>query len=193
MIYYYSGASKTGDVQTDPSLSLGGKVSSSPIPNDLLQNIFSEASYLSIQQKKRETKLIVLHNDSTQLATNMTMTFVINNDTDESDSDPNAGDSLSAYRIAFVSPDDDGCFEQIINSAALPFNASFQDVINNDTISIPNLEADGYLGMWITRIYDFSSDDLSVKTCSYWAEQVDSPTIPGTEDELDIILDYELV
>jgi hypothetical protein len=193
MKYLYSGASKFGAEQTNPELSLGGNISSSPIPNDLLQNIFSEASYLSIQQNKRETKLIVLQNeDKLKTATLLSLNFLLNDD-DVSVSGPTHG-AIAEYRVAFVLPDDDNdCFESISNSAALPFNATFQDVIENTSVSLPDIAPGDFLGIWLVRNYDMNSDDLKVKDKQYWLDQLDNPTTPHIEDTLDLELSYTLV
>lgn len=181
MIYYYSGANKFDAVQTDPNLSLGGFISSSVVPNDLLQNIFSEASYLSIQQKKRETKLIVLQNNSSQQATALSLDFLLNDS------------SISTYKIAFVSPSEDNCFEQISNSSALPLNAEFDDVEAGVPVSLPDLDPEEYLGIWITRTYNYDSEDLQVKDKDYYVDQLENPTTPDLSDSLNLILDYTLV
>lgn len=184
MKYFYTGANSDGDVQTNSELSLGGHISSSPIPNDMLQNIFSEASYLSIQQNKRETKLIVLKNDSiTKTATLLSLVLNANEDT------------LAKYKIAFVEPSDEGCFERIIDASALPFEATFNDVVFGEVISLPDIASSKYLGIWLTREYDFTSDDLKTKTCTDYKNQLDVVPVPEivTKDTLSLVLDYTLV
>ncbi len=194
MKYFYTGAQRAFAEQKDPELSLGGNISSTQIPNDLLQNIFSEASYLSVQQKKRETKLIVLQNDSKTLqATGLSLNFIIGSDVNESVSEPNTDFSMSQYRVAFVESEDGDCFESIINSAALPMNATFEDVVSDQPIVLPDMDPESYLGIWLTRLYDTTSDDLRPQDLTYWNEQLENPTTPGTEDTLDLVLDYTLV
>lgn len=181
MKYFYSGAASSQAVQKDSNLSLGGFISSSPIPNDLLQNIFSEVSYLTIQQNKRETKLIVLQNNSTKAAINLSLTFIIGED------------SLAKYKVAFVVPSDETCFELISDPSALPFEATFSVIVSGEPIVIPDMEAEGYLGLWLTRELDFESDDLKLKSCDYYQEQLNTPTILEVKDTLSVVLDYTLV
>lgn len=171
MMFYYSGASMIGAEQKSADLSLGGHVSSTAIPNDMLQNIFSEVSYLGIQQKKRETKMIVLKNisgadsNSLQLTTNII-----------------ADEPICKYRISFSLPDSNGCFESISDTSALPYNTSFDDVSNGDVFNLPDLANNAYLGIWITREFDFESDSLKKKTCADWKTILE--TVPPVEKEL---------
>ncbi len=181
MKFLYTGASKLNAAQIDPELSLGGHISSSVIPNDSLQNIFSEASYLSIQQKKRETKMIVLKNESSQNGNSIVLTPTLN------------ASSIGKYKIAFVEPDNNGCFEQITNSSTLPYYATFQDIVSDTPIDVPNIAAGDYIGIWITREYDFTSDDLKAHDKAYWIAQLDTPTTPDLQDSLSLKLDYTLV
>lgn len=198
MEFLYSGAGHKHEEQLNAELSLGHYPSCSVIPNDMLSNIFSEASVLSIQQKKRETKMIVLHNDSAQKATGVVLSFNINADT------------IGLYQIAFVTPDVNNCFEKISSSAALPYQGTFQSITAEGTIELPDLYADDYLGIWITRTYDYTSDDLKRKDKKYWMNQLElhnehqeanpdddeiwSELIPcpNLQDELDLVLNYEL-
>lgn len=182
MQFLYTGAATDGAEQLDPELSLGGFISSSVIPNDSLQNIFSEASYLSIQQKKREIKMIVLKNDSTtQAANSITLTPTLNDS------------SIGKYRIAIVLPDDNGCFEEVINSSVMPYYATFQDIVSETTIDLPNIAADDYIGLWIIRDYDFESDELATHDLAYWEAELLDPTTPDLQDSLELEVDYTLV
>jgi hypothetical protein len=215
MKFLYTGAEHTNCQQIDPELSLGGKVSDTIIPNDLAQNIFSVASYLSIQQKKRETKLIALLNDDpSKTATLITLNFGVNGD--ESCSEDSNG-SIANYQIAFVSPNEENCFEKLSNAAALPYYATFQPIVSGQPISLPDLAPGEYLGIWLMRTYNYDSPDLVNKDLNYWKKiaariqryegndlgggdyhhshpnhKYEFEKEPGITETLDIILDYTL-
>ncbi len=190
MILYYTGASIQDAEQLNPDLSLGGHVSSSQVPNDSLSNVFSVASLLSIQNKRREVKMIALKNNEEDDAQSLVFTFSKDDD------------SICSYKIAFVSPtiSDDGnsCFEQIINSAALPYYATFSPVIDGSTFNVAHFDKDAYLGIWLMREYDFDSDDLKNKTCAEWLallEESDTDPdvlIKNEKEQLSFTLTYSL-
>lgn len=201
MIFYYSGAANKGSAQTNPNLSLGGNIGS-PISNATLNNIFSEASMLSIQQNKRETKMIILKNDdSVQTASSMFLDFLVNKG------------CIANYQIAVVLPNAQGCFEQILSSDALPFNATFQPLIvghinesiDSSPVNLPSLGPGKTLGIWLVRTYNFSSSDLKTKDKAYWQSLVPPTPNPPVnnpapivippvdlQDELDIQLNFTL-
>lgn len=166
----YTGASKQGMIQINPDTSLGGFVSSSQIPNDTSSNIFSVASLLAIQNKRREVKMIAFKNNDGDTDNDLTFKFAIEDD------------SICKYKIAFVSPtvtDDGSCFEQIINAAALPYYATFIDIVNEQEINITSLANGAYLGMWLMREFNYDSDDLKKKTCVDWLAILEA----GTQDQ----------
>lgn len=185
----YTGASKQGIEQLNPDLSLGGLVSGTTIPNDSISNIFSTASLLSIQNKRRETKMIALKNNDGDPAIDLSLTFVTDSD------------SICNYSIAFVLPtisDDCSCFEQIANSAAKPYYATFEAVSNGSVFTINSLADKGYIGIWLMREYNYSSDDLKKKNCADWLALLEASDtnpdvlIPNQEESLSFTLSYTL-
>lgn len=187
MIIVYTGASKQGAVQKNPDISLGGFPSGSQIPNDYLSNIFSAASYNAIQSKRRETKLIAIKNDSVSAVTGLTFDFTLEED------------SICNYKVAFSNPTvtaDCSCFEQIDNAAALPYYATFQNIVDGSSFSLPDLDAGAYLGIWLTREFNYSSDDLKKKSCADWLEVLEdqdsdeSVNVPSEKETLTMAISY---
>ena len=161
----YTGAIKQDSEQLDSNISLGGFVSNSVIPNDTLSNIFSQASILSVQNNRRETKMIAVKNNNLDIVTELLFKFSIEND------------SICKYKIAFVKPTivgNDSCFEQIANVNALPYYAKFLPIENNSTFEIESLSKDTYLGIWLVREYDQTVDSLKKKKCSDWMSILDA-------------------
>lgn len=177
----YTGAPKSSTEQLDPNLSLGGLISNSPIPNSSLSNLFSQASAISIQNKRRETKMIALYNNDGDILTNISLKFTLE------------VNSICKYKIAFVAPtisSNGPCFEQIDNSNVLPYYATFQDIVSEGVIAIPDLTTGSYLGMWLVKEYDFSADELKSKTCTDWLALSDNPQEVGQEELLTLTVDY---
>ncbi len=178
----YTGATKQDAEQLISGLSLGGFVSKSVIPNDGLSNVFSTASLLSIQNKRRESKMIALKNNGLGVATGLSFTF------------STESDSICNYKVAFVSPTVNSgisCFEQIINSAALPYYATFQDIANGSVFNIASLAKDAYLGIWLMREYNYQSSDLKKKTDAEWQAIFEaSIQSPNLIERLTFTLDY---
>lgn len=177
----YTGAVKQGVEQLDPNLSLGGHVSGSIIPNGQLSNLFSQASAISIQNKRRETKMIALYNNDGDILTNISLKFTLE------------ANSICKYKIAFVAPtisSNGPCFEQIDNSNVLPYYATFQDIVSEGVIVTPDLTTGSYLGMWLVKEYDFSADELKSKTCTDWLALSDNPQELDQEELLTLTVDY---
>lgn len=185
----YTGASKQDAEQLNPDLSLGGIPSGSSIPNDSLSNVFSVASLLSIQNKRRETKMIALRNNDGDPAVDLSLTFAVDLD------------SICKYSIAFVLPtisDECSCFEQIINSAAKPYYATFEPIVDGSVFTINSLADHGYIGIWLMREYNYDSDDLKKKSCADWLTLLEAKDIDSDADTLNqqenlsFVLDYTL-
>lgn len=184
----YTGAIKPGALQTNSDLSLGGFTSSSEIPNDMISNLFSAASMLSIQDKRRETKLIAIKNDNGSNVSDIKFKFLI------------PEDSICKYKVAFVYPSintNSVCFEKIQNSGALPYHANFILVEDELIITIPNLDNNKFLGVWISREYDYTSKDLKKKTDKDWLEELllidandHEPIEPNTREEFSFELEW---
>lgn len=132
--FYYSGASTFEAPQQKASLSLGGYVSSTPIPNGENNSVFSELSLLAAKNKYRETKLIVLKNELNSL-NNVIL--------------------WSNYNLAIVEPivneKNEILFEQISNSFAIPYYATFNTYTTENPAILGNLAINKYLGIWVSR------------------------------------------
>ena len=138
----YTNALKSGDIQTDPLKSIGGYVSSSEIPNDILSNLFSEVTTNSLQSRRRETILVAFKNESS-IAVNLKIQFLFE-------------DVISSkMKIALINPIEDNCgdlyFEKIPNSSSLPLYAEFEEVKNEDEFEVGVIQSQKIIGMWLCR------------------------------------------
>ena len=144
--YFYTGADDYLGAQIDKDKSLGGFVSSSEVPNDLVGSLFGEISSYTIDNDFRETKAIVIKNETGGDITGITTYF---NNT--------ATSPYLKIEIASVAlTEDTSCtpskfsMEKIVNSKASPVNAVFAEPTSSGTaVGLGNLTANSMLGIWI--------------------------------------------
>lgn len=118
MMIYLTGADaslvKSADApQTDTAKSLGGYVSSTPVPNGELNTLFDLISAYTLEKKQKETLAVALVNKLTSLVTDVTLKIVVGKD------------NLATFRIAAVTLDSSLAMEHIPNRYAEPIAADF--------------------------------------------------------------------
>lgn len=172
MMLYLTGASssitKSEEVaQTDVTKSLGGYISSSPVPNGALNTLFDCISLKTIKDKAKETIALGLVNKLSEKVRNITLKLVTEKENN------------CAFRVAAVAADKNLCIEHINNRYSEPINAKFYDVsfyraavdveiVKTGTIGesislepfgvILEIKAVGYDGIWNAVVEAFSAD-----------------------------------
>jgi hypothetical protein len=145
MELFYSGAFRGDEIQTSPLKSLGGYISSSKLPNDFLNNIFSEIPTAFILNNK-EYIGIFLKNTSGIKKTNISIWT------------ETPLNSFSSIKIAAVSVacDSNGCFiEKIPNKSSSPYNATFYKVEGEANAALlGDLDINKVIGLWLVREID---------------------------------------
>ena len=122
MMIYLTGANsslvKSPDApQTDTAKSLGGYVSSTPVPNGELNTLFDLISAYTLEKRQKETIALALVNKLSQPVTDVTLKIVVGK-----------GD-LATFRVAAVALDSDNMsMEHISNRYAEPMVAEFHNV-----------------------------------------------------------------
>lgn len=99
--------------QTDTAKSLGGYVSSTPVPNGELNALFDLISAYTLEKKQKETIAIALVNKLASAVTDVTLKIVVGKD------------NLATFRIAAVTLDSSLAMEHIPNRYAEPMAADF--------------------------------------------------------------------
>lgn len=181
---FYTGALAHLQAQPYSSNSLGGFISSTPIPNGRVNSIFSDTCYY--QKHTEECKLIVLTNNSTSVATNIKVWIETN------------GDTSSSYSIAAILPTSDicgnPCFEKILQSTDLPLYATFSNSIDiGSALSIASLQAGISIGVWIKRLYDRNStQNVQLRNPDYMCTNlsVDDFKITNKEKSFNLVVDF---
>lgn len=120
MMIYLTGAQyslkRTEDnPQADPAKSLGGFISSSPVPNGSLNALFDLVSSSALMERPRETLAVALMNKLAVAVRNVELKIVV------------GSKPICAWRIAAVAPNDALAVESIPNRYAEPLNATFYD------------------------------------------------------------------
>lgn len=112
-----SSLSKNSEMpQTDISKSLGGYISSSPVPNGALNEIFDCISLQTLKTRPRETLAIALVNKFDTAVKNLYIRAIM------------SPDAVAKFRVAAVAVGEDMCMEHIPNRYSEPINADFTDV-----------------------------------------------------------------
>jgi len=158
MRFYYTGAKSLFGEQKSPSLSLGGFISSSVVPNSSLGNLFSSISPYTKDKNLDEYIMLALKNELSNNIKDLKISFL------NSNPDLNIG----ILEIAAIK-NTNGNFEKIINSTSAPYFAEFFSATTE--VCIGDLKSGEYLGIWIKRKIDktayselFSTASLIVGT-----------------------------
>src|SRR5690606_3168573 len=110
---YYTGATQHLAIQTDPTKSLGGYVSSSQIPNGLINNLFYNIDATTVSKNLKQIRVIAFLNTTGSIISS----FKVFTNT------PN--DSFSRFKIGIIKNSiDSSCnipyFESIPNENSIP-------------------------------------------------------------------------
>lgn len=151
MKLYYTGSDSFNGVQTDSKSSLGGFISSTPIPNQKIGNLFSDISYNNLIKKPIEIIGIALKNE---LANKIDLKIWIEK----------LSGGICNYQIALVAPTVQGSnlsLEKISTKDSYPYYASFINAISEGTAFYQaTFNLNEYLGIWIKR--EITSDGLEL-------------------------------
>lgn len=101
--------------QNDASKSLGGYVSSTPVPNGELNALFDLISAYTLEKKPREIVALGLINKLPRAVTNVALKIVVGRD------------GLATFRVAAVALDSSLAMERIPNRYAEPLAAEFHN------------------------------------------------------------------
>lgn len=119
MRFFYTNAFRALEAQGNADKSLGGFISSSPVPNGQLNNLFADISTFTIDHNVREVKGLALKNVLGKAVDNVTFKYKY----------PKG--FSSKIEVAFVAVTLDDCnravMEQIANVRSLPVYAEFHE------------------------------------------------------------------
>jgi len=151
MRLFFTGAKVFLGVQINPTLSLGGLISSSPVPNDAINAVFGSISEYQASNGLKEVRALVLKNETGADVNNIKIWY-----------ENNSAESISNFKMGLVTVGVDACgdvfLEKIQNAQTSPIYASLTDNRNEpNSIIIPTLLQDEYIGLWIERSINTSA------------------------------------
>lgn len=172
---YYTSKKGEDEVQTRADLSLGGYRSSTVIPNNSFNNLFSDLSYYSIQRNQDEFIGVIVKNESEIELTGVGLWFEF--------------PELSQRKV-YVSAVDltvDGRMEDIQNSYQQPYYAEFHEADGElNKVDLGNFAPGEQIGIWFK-----SSINKEVITQQYSDEYLEANGSPKeSPEEIKIIFEW---
>lgn len=119
--FYYSGAKSIGEPQPRPEKSLGGLISTSPVLNGEVNNLFEDASVVTIQEGKTQTIAIFLRNEGATPLLNLYLGYTM-------DSEAISSIQMGVVPVDSVTP----LTERIDKPEGLPMSVEFYDLLISD-------------------------------------------------------------
>lgn len=159
---FYTGANKSNAIQGNPSLSLGGWISSSQVPNDYLNNLFSDIDYTTIKNDLKPIRVLGFKN----LTGGIIPSFSVYTITPVNTS--------AKFKIGIIlNAIDASCncpyFEQLVSELANPFYVVLADCEgSSNALNLTNIPVNQFVGIFIQRVLipDNNSDYKGKqKTC----------------------------
>lgn len=177
MKIFYTGATAFDKEQKDSSLSIGGLISSTEVPNGLLNNLFGGLSKFTVQQNKAEFRGIVIKNDGEIVLTGLKAFFTYPQTDDSPATDSNDCEFLIGYAEILVSDCGDLSIEKLSSIYSTPYTVTMEAnaVGEENALDLPDLDPGTYIGLFIKRVIKSSAQE------------------PLSDDDLEDILDEELV
>lgn len=168
----YTGAIKFNEPQDNPTLSLGGYISSSEVPSGHIGNLFGSVSKYTIQQNKPEVRILALKNAGVDPLTNVRIYTT------------SPSDKISSILLGVGDPVVDECGDlytpSIKSPYASPYNVLFVDAEGFiSALPAGDLDPGDYIMLFLKRTL-----------------VEDSQEVPSDEDLLEVFegtADQELV
>ncbi len=182
MRLFFTGASSFLGQQTDPSRSLGGLISSSPLPNGSVDEVFDSISEKQMNDGSKETRGFAFLNE-TGIEIVSPRLFYMNE----------SREPITNIRMSIVEVGQDTrCstfyIESISNGQQSPINASFKDNRGeSNAIVMPNIPAGGYIGIWVERSINTNRSKELMSCENLYARHISEPT--NQIQTLDVVAD----
>lgn len=147
MDLFYTVTSGYNAEQPNPSRSLGGFKSSTPLANDDFGNLFDDISVMTIKSGRNEYRAIILKNTTDSVVNNVKV-FVQRPDHAICNFLLSKGDMISTNKYNQKS------MESISSPNFKPFRSKFQEATEDEPLMIGSLNPGEEVGIWITRSVD---------------------------------------
>lgn len=192
MILYYTGAKTPNAIQIDSEKSLGGFVSSTPVPNSRIGNLFSGISKSVIIENRKEIRLIALKNTTGVAIANL---IIFTNNKNKS----------FKFKIAAVASGTNSLneivFEEVQDGESLPYQAALtENELEINALSVGAMAIGQVIGIWIYRELDITKYPELITQVGQTAPLSTSALVAAilaqsqaTEEDMDLVIKYDLV
>lgn len=173
---YYTGAAGHLKVQINPSLSLGGYVSISQIPNAYPANLFASVTKKDLDNQRKEYVFIAFKNEESQPIENLELWL-----------SPDS-DAFSTYKFGFITPSSDSdsnpLFTKLQNKYVKPYGVTFYsaDRYSNRIEYSQEIASGSYLGIIIERTITVTG----TKSCDEITSDYEDGVIEKTQEDFSI-------
>lgn len=180
MMLYLTGApysiERTSDnPQTDPSKSLGGFLSSTPVPSGVLNSLFGEVTIEDMTKGKSEVIALGLINEFDRDVKNVNIEIECKED------------SVCRFEISAVSMSKDKKMESVSDRRQEPLISDFYDVTNKYILLSETLKSGSAIGIWIKRIVGVSDIETDEQMLIRYKDNVKNVT----EEHVTITINFE--
>lgn len=192
---FYTGAVQNGAVQDNPAKSLGGWISSSPVPNGAMNNLFGDLTYADLDKDKKPIRVIAFQNITGAVIPKLRIWV------------EHEADAYATYKIGLsISTVEPTCnlnyFEQLATQYSIPYYTTLKDCEGElNAIEIENIPAGQYLGLFIQRnVIKANNPEIEQKNkgCQAYADDFAATQVLGyeepevrVEDNINIIITDE--
>lgn len=180
MRLYYTGNRQAGKPQATPTLSLGGYPSTSLVPSQGVNKIFGSISQKQLYNGGKSVRALVLKNETQAIVSGASIYYQINSQS-----------PISSYRIGIVTLAPDSCgddYMEIIESQSSPIDAVLINAKgSSNALSIPDIEAGDYVGIWIERSIDTIKSKKELD-CDVLLERFENSDILNTVSDMTVTL-----
>lgn len=153
MILLLSGAFHKDAPQNDLNRSLGGLISSTPLPNNRINSLFGEISNYTIKNKQSEIVAFFIKNNTANDLSNLSIQEIYEDD------------NLCEFDFAIATVTDTGAMELIGSRFEEPFYANWFEPTDKTLIK-ETFAAGEILGVWVRRRFkdglDFTTEDCEL-------------------------------
>ena len=178
MQIFYTNTKQPNSVQIKSNESLGGYCSTSLVPSGENGVLFSEISMSDIEKDIKQYVGLMLKNEEENTATGLSI--YINKEVN----------SLCKYRIGFSVPNNEGMIEVIPSSKSKPYYVEFNTADGeSDAITLPDMEKDQSLGLWVERSIDQESESIKNRNEPDYLYEHRNDTQP-TNEKISIIVKW---
>lgn len=175
---YYTGAKEPFIIQENPRNSLGCYISKTQVPNDVIQNVFSNVSPVNVEKNKASHVLLAISNETGETAENIKIHFKY------------PSDQKTKILLGAIQPSQDEGGNLIFNEIGTlnekPIGIDFYEADGEDNKrDIGNLGILEYVGIWLRR------ELLDSLTKKFSTQEIQDGQNAETEEDIEMVIEWD--